>query len=93
MNLKYIFVALTVVNVMSFIMYGMDKYLAVKGKWRIREVTLLSISAIGGGVGSLMGMLLFKHKLSKRYFRIIIPTTILLYWGILFYIIWHTPVQ
>ena len=92
MNLKYIFVAMTVINVMSFIMYGLDKYFAVKGKWRIREVTLLSMSAIGGGIGSLIGMLLFKHKLSKRYFRFLIPISILLYWLALFYILWHMPI-
>ncbi|GAU77363.1 DUF1294 domain-containing protein [Fusibacter sp. 3D3] len=91
MNFKYVIVALTVINVMSFVMFGLDKFFAVKGKWRIREVTLLSMSVIGGGIGSLIGMVLFKHKLSKRPFRIIIPLTILLYWCGCVYVIWNIP--
>lgn len=88
MNLRLIFIVLTVINIISFAAYGFDKLFAIKGKWRIREVTLLGLSVLGGGVGSLIAMLLFKHKLSKRLFRILIPLTIIIYWALLLYGVW-----
>ena len=88
MNLRLIFILLTMINVISFITYGFDKLFAIKGKWRIREFTLLVLSVLGGGVGSMIAMVVFKHKLSKRMFRILIPLTIITYWALIFYFIW-----
>lgn len=88
MNLRLIFILLTVINVISFTTYGFDKLFAIKGKWRIRELTLLVLSVLGGGVGCLIAMVVFKHKLSKRMFRILIPLTIIAYWVLIFYSIW-----
>ncbi len=88
MNLLVVLIVISIINVLSFIVYGLDKLFAVKGKWRIREITLLGLSVLGGGVGSLIAMLLFKHKLSKSYFRMIIPFTIIAYWCALLYWVW-----
>lgn len=54
------------INVIAFIIMSYDKRLAVKGKRRISEKALLFWVAVGGTVGSLLGMLLFRHKTSKR---------------------------
>jgi len=54
------------VNFIAFTIIGYDKRLAVKNKRRISEKALLFWVAIGGTIGSLIGMLLFRHKISKR---------------------------
>lgn len=53
------------VNVIAFTIIGYDKRLAVKNKRRISEKALLFWVAIGGTIASLLGMLLFRHKISK----------------------------
>lgn len=59
-----------VVNTIAFLVAGYDKYLAVKHKRRIPENTLFTLTALGGGIGMLVAMLLFKHKTSKPSFMI-----------------------
>jgi len=53
------------VNFIAFTIIGYDKRLAVKNKRRISEKALLFWVAVGGTIGSLLGMLLFRHKISK----------------------------
>lgn len=67
-----------IVNIISFILFAIDKNKAKRKKWRIPEVTLLTTSFLGGATGSLMSMVLFKHKLSKKKFYIGVPLLILL---------------
>lgn len=50
------------VNVITFVVYGIDKLKAKKGWWRIPEATLLLLAAIGGSIGAWCGMMLFRHK-------------------------------
>ena len=57
-----------IVSLVSFILFGCDKYLARNHKRRIPESTLLAWSYIGGSVGAGIGMWVFKHKTSKRSF-------------------------
>jgi uncharacterized membrane protein YsdA (DUF1294 family) len=56
------------INIFVFILAGYDKYLARKNKRRIPENTLFSLEAIGGTIGLLLAMLLFRHKTSKTSF-------------------------
>lgn len=74
-NNKEIFflVYLISINLISFILFGIDKNKAEKKEWRISEASLLGISFFGGSIGSLIGMVVFKHKLSKKKFYIGIP--------------------
>ncbi|MQN89851.1 DUF1294 domain-containing protein, partial [Prevotella copri] len=53
---------LLAVNIVTFLLYGIDKYKAKKGKWRISEATLLTMAAIGGSIGAWAGMRLWHHK-------------------------------
>lgn len=64
------------VNIISFIMFGIDKWRAKKHQWRISENLLMLISFIGGATGAVIGMVIFKHKLSKKKFYIGVPVFI-----------------
>ena len=77
---------LLAVNIIAFLMYGIDKSRARRGKWRISEKTLIGIAVIGGSIGALLGMLVFHHKTKHWYFRFGIPA-ILLIQGILIWLI------
>ena len=53
---------LIVINVVSFLVYGIDKWKAKQGSWRISEATLLMLAVIGGTIGALLGMKIWHHK-------------------------------
>ena len=53
---------LLAINIVTFLLYGIDKYKAKKGKWRISEATLLTMAAIGGSIGAWAGMRLWHYK-------------------------------
>ncbi len=65
-------IALATVNLVSMAGYGLDKYQAVKDRWRTKESTLLLLAVIGP-LGALVGMLTFRHKIRKAKFYITIP--------------------
>lgn len=69
---------LTVVNAVAFIVYGIDKYRARNGKWRIPEATLLMLAVVGGSVGAWMGMKAWHHKTRHWKFRYGVPAILLL---------------
>lgn len=85
---KWIFVAvyLVIINLMTFIAYGMDKRKAKKGKWRIPEKTLLLFAVLGGSVGALLGMYLFHHKTKHAKFTIGVPVILALQIGAVIYL-------
>ena len=56
-------------NILTFILFGIDKRKAIKDKWRISEKTLL-ICGLFGGFGQFFGMKVFHHKTLKWYFKI-----------------------
>lgn len=61
---------LITVNIVSFILYGVDKYKAKRGKWRISEATLLAMAIIGGSIGAWTGMKVWHHKTMHKKFTI-----------------------
>ena len=63
----------TAASFLTFLAFGIDKQKAVRGKWRIRESTLLFMSLIGGAAGGMLGMILFRHKTRKTKFIIAVP--------------------
>ena len=69
---------LLAVNIATFFLYGIDKYKAKKGKWRISEATLLTMSAIGGSIGAWTGMRIWHHKTMHKKFKYGIPLIIIL---------------
>lgn len=66
-------VYLAVVNLAAFCMFGIDKRRARKRRWRIPERRLLSIALLGGSLGALAGMYVFRHKTRHKVFSIGIP--------------------
>ena len=58
----YLIIYLVIINVITFVVYGLDKWKAKQSKWRIRESTLLGLAAIGGSIGALLAMKILRHK-------------------------------
>ena len=69
---------LLAVNIATFFLYGIDKYKAKKGRWRISEATLLMMAVIGGSIGAWSGMRLWHHKTMHKKFKYGIPIIIIL---------------
>ncbi|MEG1441608.1 MAG: DUF1294 domain-containing protein [Oscillospiraceae bacterium] len=65
-------------NLFVFGLYGVDKYRALKDKWRIKEVVLICSALIMGGVGAILGMVVFNHKTRKPWFRFLVPLSVVL---------------
>ncbi len=65
------------INLLTFAIFGIDKWKARKRKWRIPEDTLIWLSIVGGSVGALLGMYLFRHKTQKRKFNLGIPAILI----------------
>ncbi len=61
------------VNILTFLVYGIDKSKARRKAWRISECTLLMLAVIGGSVGALFAMRLFHHKTLHKKFRYSVP--------------------
>lgn len=76
--LHFIIVCLLLANVVTFIAYGIDKYKANKGKWRISEATLLLMAFLDSNIGAWLGMKAFHHKTMHKKFYIGVPTIIIL---------------
>ncbi len=71
--MKMILLILVVVNLFAFVLYGIDKAKAKRGAWRIPEATLLLAAFLGGSLGALLGMELFRHKTKHAKFKILVP--------------------
>lgn len=63
--------AVGVWNLCVFIVYGIDKIKAIYGSWRISELCLLILAALLGGVGGMLGMFAFRHKIRKAKFWLV----------------------
>ena len=61
MNQAFLY-SLIVLNIVTFLVYGIDKRKAKQGSWRISEATLLILAVIGGSIGALIGMKIWHHK-------------------------------
>ncbi len=68
---------LLAVNLLTFATYGIDKYKARHARWRVREASLLLLAALGGSIGALLGMHLFRHKTQHKKFRYGVPLILL----------------
>ena len=71
--MKLLYSYLLIINAAGFLLMLVDKWKAKKNRWRIRESTLLIVAALGGSVGSLAGMYLFRHKTQHLKFTLGIP--------------------
>lgn len=67
-----------VINVIGFLLMGIDKFRAKRRGFRIPEATLFIIAIIGGSIGSLLGMHIFRHKTRHRSFTIGMPVILVI---------------
>ena len=70
-------------NILLFILMGIDKRAAKRKKWRIPERRLLTLGLIGGEIGGILGMLVFHHKTHRLYFIICYVVNVIC-WGLAF---------
>lgn len=70
---KILVVYLLIINALGFLLMLADKRKAKKKAWRTPEATLIGVAAIGGSIGSLLGMYTFRHKTKHPKFYIGIP--------------------
>ena len=70
---KILMIYLGIINVITFLAFAIDKLHAVKGKRRIRIITLLGLAFVGGSLGALLGMYTLRHKTKVDYFTVGVP--------------------
>ena len=70
---------LLIINIITLIAYGIDKYKSIKHKYRISEATLVILAILGGALGAFLGMIIFHHKTKKKKFTITIPIIMLIW--------------
>ena len=69
---------LAIVNIAAFAVYGWDKLCAIKKRWRVPERTLLALALVGGSIGALLAMRIFRHKTLHLKFKYGVPIILLL---------------
>ena len=71
--LQIVLIYIVVINVLTFIVYGIDKWKAKRSKWRISEATLLILAIICGSIGAWLGMKVWHHKTMHKKFKYGLP--------------------
>ena len=80
---------LAVINVVTFFMYGVDKWKAKRSKWRIPEATLLLMAVLGGSIGAWLGMRVWRHKTQHKKFRYGVPIIIIVQLALISYFLYE----
>lgn len=83
--MKYLLTYLVIINALSMLLMLIDKIKAKHHLWRIPEKVLLGVSLIGGSLGGLIGMYLFRHKTLHKRFSIGIPLMFLVHAALIYY--------
>ena len=68
---------LIALNIVTFFIYGIDKWKARQAKRRIREAALLGLAVLGGSIGALLGMKIWHHKTMHKKFKYGLPLILL----------------
>ena len=87
--LHIVLIYLAVINVVTFFMYGVDKWKARKSKWRIRETALLGLAVLGGSIGAWLGMKVWHHKTQHKKFKYGVPAIIIVQLALIAYILYR----
>lgn len=87
------FIYLLIMNFIGFFSMGLDKHKARKKLWRIPEKTLFLIAFLGGSLGSILGMQVFRHKTRHTSFRLGMPAILLLQFLLFYFLhtLWSAP--
>jgi uncharacterized membrane protein YsdA (DUF1294 family) len=85
-TLLIVLIYLVIVNIVGFAMMGIDKKKAIRGACRIPEASLFLAAILGGSIGSIMGMQVFRHKTKHWYFKYGMPAILVLQIAIVIFI-------
>ena len=85
MTLTIVYI-LICINIVTFFVYGIDKFKAKQGSWRISEATLLTLAIIGGSIGALLGMQVWRHKTMHKKFKYGLPLILLAQIALIYFI-------
>ena len=80
---------LAAINVIAFILYGLDKLWAKKGRWRVPERSLILIAAAGGSIGAIAAMKVWHHKTKHNKFRFGLPAILLAQIAIIYFAVYR----
>ena len=80
---------LVVINVVTFFVYGIDKWKAKKFMWRVSEAALLGLAVVGGSIGAWLGMKTWHHKTLHRKFKFGVPVIIIVQLALIGYILYR----
>ena len=81
--LKIMLICLLVLNIITFLVYGIDKFKAQHARWRVPESVLLGLAAIGGSIGAWLGMMVWRHKTQHNKFKYGVPLILIIQIGLL----------
>jgi uncharacterized membrane protein YsdA (DUF1294 family) len=87
--MKYFLIYLLLINAVGFALMLIDKWKAKHNRWRIKEATLMTVAALGGSVGSLLGMYTVRHKTKHLKFTVGIPLILVAQIALAIYLIWR----
>ena len=76
---------LIAINILTFVVYGVDKAASKRGSWRISEARLLILAVIGGSIGALLGMKVWHHKTMHLKFKYGLPLILLAQIALFYY--------
>ena len=74
------------INIIGFFIMLIDKKKAENGKWRIQEKTIFMVTILGGGIGTILGMYIFRHKTRVDYFTVGVPLIMIMQAVVIFYL-------
>ena len=77
--LNYLWPYLAIINVATFLTFGIDKWKARQSKWRVREAALLMLAVLGGSLGAWLGMQVWRHKTLHNKFRYGVPAILIIH--------------
>lgn len=83
---KILMIYLGIINVITFLAFAIDKLHAIKGKRRIRIITLLGLAFVGGSAGALLGMYTLRHKTKVDYFTVGVPLIMIMQAVVMFFV-------
>lgn len=83
---KLLILYLLVINIVTLILFAVDKIAAIEHRSRIRILTLLGLAFMGGSIGALIAMYVFHHKTKQDYFAVGVPLIILMQIVVLFFL-------
>lgn len=76
-----------VINIITFSVWGYDKFRSKFNQWRVPEKSLFVLIFLGGGVGALGGMTFFRHKTRKSHFKILSIISLVVHIFLIFYLV------